>query len=532
MATLSFIVAILAISLFSLTSADSLCNAATFRKLTLRNIHVLSLNVTALRSVQFNSSVNLGTGGAPLGSPSTVDLCQIALQYTHPGQHDTVNTYIGLPLNSSEWNSRFLMDGGGGWIAGGEAEILAPVAAGYATSSTDGGHDLTKATIQWGLVSEGNVNWPALNDFASVALNEAATLGKMAAKLYFDSDPKYSYWNRCSTGGRQGHMMAQRYPQQFDGIVAGCPAINWQRFIVSELWPAVMAQILDAIPPPCVLQAFQHAAIIACDDYDGVRDNIISDPARCDFDAKSLIGQTVHCTDPLGQIVVTEDLAKLVNDIWKGPISEDGKFEWYGLHHDSNMTYLLNTSCTSVDKCTLTPFSIAFDWVGVFLAKNSSFTLEGLTRKEYDRYFRQSVDEFSSVIGTDNPDLTEFKALGGKMITWHGMQDPLIPPNGTVDYYKRVLRQDADAGNYCRFFLAPGVGHCGYGYGFDPSSTVFNAVRAWVENGTFPETLTGIGAAVGSDAVNSTRSAQLCGYPKVLTYIGPDANSESSFICK
>lgn len=227
------------------------CDAATFQALTLDNIDILSLNVMVLPNTSTSASTVPEPGAEASivyasvdDLASTVYICQIAVQYTHPGQNDVVNTYIGLPLDASNWNSRFVMNGGSGWTAGGESNIMSSVLSGYTSSSTDGGHNASTATAEWGLVSPGNTNWPALVDFASVALDEAASLGKLATRIYFGSSPKFSYWNGCSTGGRQGHMMAQRYPDQFDGIVAGSPAINWERFQLQQSWSYFMAQLL------------------------------------------------------------------------------------------------------------------------------------------------------------------------------------------------------------------------------------------------------------------------------------------------
>ncbi|OOF99186.1 hypothetical protein ASPCADRAFT_204850 [Aspergillus carbonarius ITEM 5010] len=513
-------------------SASRPCIADTFMSLELNNIDILSLNVTPVRNYPTVNSASFGVTSAPTGRmPSTVNVCFISLQYTHPGQNDVVNTYIGLPLNTSDWNNRFLMDGGGGWTAGGLDEIIAPLASGYSSASTDGGHNSTTSTADWGFVSEGNTNWPALWDFASVALGEAATLGKMATEIYFGSSPKYSYWNGCSTGGRQGHMMAQRFPTYFDGIVAGSPAINWDKFLLAEYWPAFLAQLLDTQPPACVLEAFTDAAIDACDLLDGVKDGIISLPGQCHFKASSIIGQTVNCSNPSGQITITDKMAELVSGMWEGPISLEDQFEWYGLHYDADLAFLLATTCTSLHNCTVIPFSISADWAKVFLARNSSFNVQGLTRQDFDDLFHESVDQYASIIGTHNTDLTEFKLAGGKMIAWHGMQDELIPTNGTVDYYSRVMDRDPTVADYYRFYLAPGVGHCGGGRGFDPSGTVFETLRAWVENGTVPDTLGAVATAVAGSNSSSTRTAQLCPYPEIFTYVGGDPNDASSFSC-
>jgi feruloyl esterase len=224
------------------------CSRATFKSLSLDTIQIKSVNVTAAH--EFSTSGRNATGGVgvipdiPGVETPTVDICLVSLSYTHPGQHDLVNTYIGLPLDAKDWNSRFLMHGGGAWYAGGESSILTPVLLGYASSSTDGGHGINASTTDWGLTSDGHTNWPALRDFSSLAISEAAVLGKMATRLYYGSAAEYSYWHGCSTGGRQGHAMAQDHPELFDGIVAGAPAISWDKFAPAGLWGPVLAQIL------------------------------------------------------------------------------------------------------------------------------------------------------------------------------------------------------------------------------------------------------------------------------------------------
>ncbi|CAI7624980.1 tannase and feruloyl esterase [Penicillium manginii] len=526
--------ALLSLNLFVGTRASTslFCTKDTFSSLTLDGIHVASLNVTAASGLPISGYLSTDDStGSRRQMPPTVDICLVTLTYTHPGTGDNVNTYIGLPLDAENWNSRFLMDGGGGWVAGGQEKVLTPVGLGYVSSSTDGGHNASTTTAQWGLKAPGKTNWPALEDFASRALHEAALLGKMAIKLYYKSEPRYSYWNGCSTGGRQGHMMAQNYPELFDGIVGAAPAINWDKFITAEFWGAFMANILDVQPPSCVFSAFRDAAIQACDLLDGVKDNIIALPGQCHFRASSIIGQTVDCIEPNGKVIITKNMADLVQAIWDGPRSTEGKFEWFGFHQDTNLSSILSSSCTSVDDCTLVPFSIADDWVKVFLKRNADFDTDTLTLQDYTSLFHQSIDQYASIIGTENPDLTKLKRAGTKMITWHGMQDQLIMPNGTVDYYNRVMSGDPNVADYYRFFLAPGVEHCHSGTGFDPSATTFDVLRGWVENGTVPETLMATAAAVGSSNTSFTRTGNLCLYPKVFTYTGNDPNEASSFSC-
>jgi hypothetical protein len=237
-----------ALALVEPRSRVSACSLRTFKSLSLENIHIKSLNVTA--TYDLSTSGRNATGGVgvipdiPGVETPTVDICLISLTYTHLGQHDLVNTYIGLPLDVKDWNTRFLMHGGGGWYAGGESSVLTPVLLGYASSSTDGGHGVSASTADWGLTDDGHTNWPALRDFSSITISEAAILGKMATKIYYGSAAKYSYWHGCSTGGRQGHAMAQDHPELFDGIVAGAPAISWDKFAPAGLWGPFVAQLL------------------------------------------------------------------------------------------------------------------------------------------------------------------------------------------------------------------------------------------------------------------------------------------------
>lgn len=196
------------------------------------------------------------------------------------------------------------------------------------------------------------------------------------------------------------------------------------------------------------------------------------------------------------------------------------------------MNGLLSTTCTSVDNCTVTPFQIGYDWLTVFLVRNISVDVDAFTHEQWDGLFRQSVDEYTSVIGTNNPDLTALKKAGTKVLVWHGQADPLIPSNGTINYFERADAYNANLTDYYRLFLAPGIGHCGGGAGLDPSDTVFDTLRAWVENGTAPETIPASGPAVGTTDSAATRSIELCQYPKTLTYVGTNPNEQSSFACQ
>lgn len=196
------------------------------------------------------------------------------------------------------------------------------VQAGYAAVNTDAGHaftaDLFKAATDasWALSGPGHLDWNALQNFASVALDDMVHIGKAVTTSYFGKAPKYSYWNGCSTGGRQGMMQAQRFPKNFDGILAMAPAFNMDTFIIAELWPLVVMKRENYYPPPCELAAIQNAAIDACDEIDGVKDGVVAAQGLCDFDATSVVGQKFDCDGDSRKI--SKSAAKIANAVWEG----------------------------------------------------------------------------------------------------------------------------------------------------------------------------------------------------------------------
>ncbi|EYB23500.1 hypothetical protein FG05_13975 [Fusarium graminearum] len=498
------------------------CTDETFKSIKLDNAEILSINAN-VSSIEL-PELPTNEWPIPAGSPP-INVCKVVVTYTHPGWNDTINAYVWLPI--SGWNERFVGVGGGGWSTGDVPDLGPPASKGYAAVTTDGGRPMTnRQSMDWALTKSGHLNWPPLQNFAAVSLDDATTVGKAVTEAYFGKAPKYSYWNGCSTGGRQGHMMAQRYPTQYNGVLAGASAFNWDRFIVSEYWPQLVMHKLGYYPPACELAAITNAAIKTCDPVDGVEDGIVSDSDGCDFDPISVVGTEVTCDNPSGTIKVSVKAAEVARLTWRGPQTEDGKFMWYGLDKSAPLNGLANTNCTSLTNCTTSPFAIAKDWLSTFVLQNPSVELKGMSHAEYSRLFRQSVNRFVSVMGSADADLTDFKKAGGKILAWHGTADELIPYKGSVDYYKRVLEGDSEANDYYRFFEAPGVNHCKGGPGWFPGGA-FDALVKWVEEGKAPETL-----YAETTGTEMKRVVELCAYPKKLTYQGGDASIASSYGCK
>jgi len=315
-------------------------------------------------------------GVVPQVQTQPIDFCNITVTYTHPGQNDTINVYVWLPLDD-RWNGRLLAQGGGGWTAGVEPSLAPGVVLGYASANTDAGHTYFADPVQiitsaesWGFLSPGNINWVTLQDFASRTLDDLPKIAKQVVEGFYGKPAEYSYWNGCSTGGRQGLMSAQRYPTNYDGILAAAPAINWAKFVTAHLWPQLQMQKAGYFPPPCEWAAITKAAIASCDGLDGVKDGVIAAPGLCAFDATSVIGQSYDCNGRTRKI--SSEAAKIANKIWDGPKRSDGTREWYGMSYESSMSGesvggLASTICDDKNEnCKGFPFSYLEELVAVF----------------------------------------------------------------------------------------------------------------------------------------------------------------------
>ena len=398
---------------------------------------------------------------------------------------------------------------------------MIPVRQGYAAGSTDTGHE--GASGSFALDATGHLNWMLIRDNSYLGIHEMTLTGKALIEAFYGAPASHAYFNGCSTGGRQGLSEAQRYPADYDGILAGAPAINWTRLHVEQMWGTVVMQAAKNPVAQCKFVQAQAAAVAACDASDGVKDGVLENPRACAFDPKPLVGTTAPgCSE------FTESDADVVRKIWQGPRRQDGSFLWYGLQRGGDASALSPTSGTPLAP---RPNPITLDWWRYFLNQNPQWDWSALTPAAYEQYWDQSVEEFSGVIATDNPDLAAFRDRGGKLVLWHGWSDQLIYPEGTIDYYQRVQRQMGGAdevSKFARLFLAPGVGHCGGGPGPKPEGQ-FEAMVRWVEEGKAPETLNAVGRESSGLAV---RTRPLCRFPLVAKYKGTGSTDDAaSFIC-
>jgi len=501
--------------------------------LSLPDINGLSiLSVEAFEQSNYTYVPGLFAAGLPDSQTiHGLNFCNVTVTYTHPGWNDNINVNVLVP--TEHWNGNFAGIGGGNLATGGgmvsEFLMMPIMASGFATATTDGGHtsDVLGPEADdpsWALTSPGNVNWPLLVDFASVALHDTATIGKAVVEAYWGFGPAYSFWHGGSTGGRQGHMLAQRYPQDYDGIVALFPAVNWVRFFFSTFWPKFVMDKMGIYPRPCEFDAITAAVISVCDKLDGLEDGIISRLDLCDFDAHVVVGKAIECDG--SDITVSSAAADVVQATWDGPRSSTGEFQWYGFSKGTDLTQAITgpiqIHCNDEGSCQAEKNAV---WVRYWVKKDPSFDISAITHQEWDDLVHASINEYDSVIGTSDPDLSAFKKRGGKMINWHGTVDAAIPFNGSTDYYERVLSRDPQASDYYRFFVAPGTGHC-FNCGPSPPPTMKYIVD-WVEKGIAPDTL----RASGLNGLGVMVERDICMYPKVQHYVGGDSTVASSFIC-
>jgi pimeloyl-ACP methyl ester carboxylesterase len=440
--------------------------------------------------------------------------CRVTVTVTHPPSGDRVKVFIGLPMKS--WNGRFRGNGGGGFSGGSANSLRGPLAQGYATGATDTGHE--GGSGSFALDVNGRLNWQAIQDNAYLGIHEMTVVGKALTQAFYGKAPRYSYFVGGSTGGRQGLMEAQRYPNDYDGIVSACPAINWHRFIPTDFWPQVVMVAARNFLPKSKFDAATAAAVAACDDLDGVTDGVIDDPTRCTYDPKALVGTQV------GDSTFTEADADVVRKIWEGPRGQDGSFLWHGLARGADLFALAGTGGAPL---TGKPFSIPLEWFRFFLIQNPQWDWTTLTPAGFELLWRQSVEQFGAVIGTDNPDLAAFRDRGGKVIIYHGLADQLIPAGGTIDYYKRVQQQMGGAektAKFARLFLAPGVDHGFRGAGPTPTGQL-DAIIRWVEEGTAPEKLI---AELRDKNGKIVRTRPLFPYPQVAQYKGSGSTDEAT----
>jgi hypothetical protein len=481
--------------------------------------------------------------------------CQVAIEVTDTsdprgGQPGMIGIDLTLP---GSWNGSYMAEGNGVYCSPANFVTLSGdqwLAAGYAVSTDDCGHTgFANALVSPWVTNSSpppTVNWNRIDDFGYLAQHLAAVESKYVASQYYSAVAHYSFWNGCSTGGRQGLMEAQRYPADFNGILAGAPALNWDQFMVAQLWPQLAMEWNSDFLPTCKENLVNTTLQARCHDQDGQVDGVF-DPRTCNVLAvlHALIGTVTPC----GTFTATDAL--VVQEIWQGPrlsgTQKDllhGLPVWFGLEPGANLAgaYLpflgpggglgLATTFQQPDgQWSGAPFIPSADWFQNWIKMDPAWVFTDEAYRQYWQDFLASGRRYDPEIAAANPDLRAFRAAGGKLIMWQGLADQLIFTGDSINYYNRMLAANGgirSTESFARYFLAPGVAHCGGpGPGSVAPTNPMQQVIDWVEHGQAPAVLNASGSVNGQPVTRP-----LCPYPDPdAIYTGGDPALAASYAC-
>jgi hypothetical protein len=480
-----------------------------------------------------------GTFTPPVPKPRLLnglpEFCRVTA-VLRPSSDSNIQAEVWLP--SSNWNEKFRAAGNGGFAGAINYNDMAhALRDGYATASTDTGHVADGTDARWALGHPEKVV-----DFGYRAIHEMTVFAKSIVNEFYSKAPQRSYFTSCSNGGRQALMEAQRYPNDYDGIIAGAPANNWTGLLSYGL-ANLQSLIVEpgAYIPDRKIPAISSAVLRACDASDGLEDGIVSDPPRCHFKPETLL-----CNGPDSDSCLTEPQVTSLKKIYSGfasanvgnksfpgfsPGGEDGDGGWKpwiigrAPNESAGSAYVRNFFSNIV-------YSQA-DWDFKTADVNAA---------------RQLAEQKSApILNSTNPNLAPFQKRGGKLILYHGWSDPAIPAQNTVDYYNSLIAALTlqTTSSFVRLYMVPGMQHCVGGPGpslfgqwgaalsHDPQHDIQQALAQWVEKGTAPEAIIAIKYAKGLDSSSGVvMSRPLCPYPQAAQYKGSgDTNDAANFTC-
>jgi Tannase and feruloyl esterase len=460
--------------------------------------------------------------------------------------HSTIHFEIGLP--TTRWNGKYLLAGGGGFN-GFMPKLDQGLAEGYATIGSDTGHVGKDMGLRGGVAADASWalnNLDAQNNYAYLATHVVALLGKQILRAFYGQRERRSYYEGCSNGGKMGLMEVQRYPNDFDGVISGDPVIDRTKLMVSYTWNE---QALAKAPiPPGKLPVIDKATMAACRESGGVIDGVIMTPGRCRFDP-----QTIVCRSGDGPNCLTPGQSVALQRILRGPVNSAGEqiFPGYPPGHEAD-DY----------ENRITGDGNRSGWPGFQWAMQDNFMKYFVFGPSYDpvKQFNFDRDMAAMVplaITQDgaSPDLSEFKAHGGKFIIYNGWADHSITPIRSIEYYAEVIDAMGGRGDqpgevnpeavtdFFRLFMEPGMHHCaggpgpdrfnGANQGFPPTMDaqhdVLMALDRWVEDGVAPEKI--IASHLANGKVD--RTLPICPYPQVPVYNGAgETRMAESYHCE
>jgi hypothetical protein len=436
---------------------------------------------------------------------------------------------------SSGWNGKFQGIGNGGFAGSISQPALAgALARGYAAASTDTGH--TGSDASWALGHPEKIV-----DYGHRAVHEMTEKAKLIVSAFYGNGPKRSYFSSCSNGGRQALMEAQRYPNDYDGIIAGAPANYFTHILTGFAWN-LQATLNDPASyiPATKLKAIEAAALASCDGRDGVKDGVIDDPTQCRFDPSILLCKGAESDDCL-----TEKQLTALKKIYAGPRDSKGEQIIPGFlpGGETGPGGWANWITGTAPSRGAAQFFFATQTFANMINSNPAWDFKAFN---LDNDSKLADEKLASSLNAIDPNLKAFRARGGKLIIYHGWSDAALPPVNTINYFQGVVTKlgQREAGGFIRLFMVPGMQHCGGGPGPNSFGATFTsgqsdaqhdmsvALERWVEEGVAPDQIIASKRKTPDPKSPLIRTRPLCPYPQVARYNGSGSTDDAAnFVC-
>jgi len=446
--------------------------------------------------------------------------------------HCRVSGVIGSEIRfevllPDDWNGKFLMGGGGGFVGSLGYQGRFSVNRGYATAATDTGHQANGIRAEWAYGHpERRVNYGYLG------VHRTTEAAKAIIRAYYEQPAERAYFMGCSNGGRQAMMSAQRFPEDFDGIIAGAPAHDFSGVLAAFTYnmqrifpdPGTLA---EPVITPQNRNLLESEILRRCDARDGVEDGFLNDPRDCDFKLTDL---PVCAGEESSDNCLTIRQREAVAAVYGGPRNSKGQiypgFPFGGESAPGSWQAWITGPSERLMSAYGEPssqFGFATQGFKYLIFQEPEFDYSTYDFDDYDN----DAAHLKGFLDATDPDLSGFKQAGGKLLLWHGWSDAALTALGSIEYYEAAEGLDPNIRDYFRFYLMPGVFHCAGGPGPDRVDWL-DALERWVEDGDAPDALTAIKVTDGKIA----KARPLCVYPERAEFAGGDPDKESSYTCK
>ena len=468
----------------------------------------------SLQGTTIVSSKPVPASTQPRG-PSVPAFCEVhATLSPVPGSH--IGAVYRLPVN---WNGKVLGIGGGGFAGNVTLNAAAEgLSRGYAIVQNDLGHESTGALDPaWTIKAPGQPNVEAIVDFGHRATHVATDVGKKLVTSFYGRAPQHTYWQGCSTGGRQGLAEVQRYPNDYDGVIAGAPVYTPLVYSNAILRVQAFHKTPASNLLPEHVPLIQKAVLAACDGKDGIADGIITDPRSCTWDPGELA-----CKGAASASCLTQAQVETVRRVYAGVKTKDGKFAAMPLMRGGESDWVARMIGTKEQPQGLNSV-LGAPFMSYIVKSDPAYDIMTF---DPERDMKALSSGLAAEVHQQNPDISAFVNRGGKLLLWHGFNDPGPSPLSTIEYFDQVRQKVPAAKDSVRLFLLPGVLHCGGGPAPDRIDSL-TALERWVEGGTAPGMIM---ATKPSSFVPFARP--ICAYPQVAKYTGRgDPYDPSTFTC-